>query len=229
MKMVFLHGAGNSSLAFYYQLRHFRNSKAIDLPGHPAGKACTSIEGYLEWVRGFNAARRYKDIVLCGHAMGGAIALLYALFYPEELRGIILIGTGARLKVNPDYLKRCEEPGDGNRLWMDGQKEYFKAVEPDIHQVLLRRAAEFGPEVELNDLIACNKFDVMEQVHKIALPTQVLCGSQDMTAPVKDSHHLAQEIQGAREDVIPGGNHFVQLDKYHQVNEQIEEFLATLR
>ena len=35
MKLVFLHGAGSSSLAFYYQLRHFRNSKAIDLPGHP--------------------------------------------------------------------------------------------------------------------------------------------------------------------------------------------------
>ena len=132
MKLVFLHGAGNSGLSFYYQLRHFRNSKAIELPGHPTGKACTTIDGYLEWVRGFNAARRYKDVVLCGHYMGGAIALLYALRYPEELRGIILIGTGARLRVHPDYLHRAEETGEGNLQWLEGQKEYYGGLEADI-------------------------------------------------------------------------------------------------
>ena len=84
MKLVFLHGAGGSSLSFYYQMRHFRNSKGIDLPGHPIGSPCDSIEGYMEWVRGFIASRRYKDVILCGHSMGGAIAQLYALTYPEE-------------------------------------------------------------------------------------------------------------------------------------------------
>ena len=229
MKLVFLHGAGSSSLAFYYQLRHFRNSKAIDLPGHPNGKACTSIEGYLEWVRGFNAARRYKDVVLCGHSMGGAIALLYALRYPDELQGIILVGTGARLRVHPDYLKRCEEPGESNKVWMEGHKEYFKAVDSDIYQMLVRRASEVGPAVELNDLLACDKFDIKDQVHKIQLPTQVVCGSQDVMTPVKYADYLASEIQGAREEIIPDANHFVQLEKYQQVNAQIERFLAGLR
>ena len=229
MKLVFLHGAGNSSLSFYYQLRHFRNSKAIELPGHPTGRACTTIDGYLEWVRGFNAARRYKDVVLCGHSMGGAIALLYALRYPEELKGIILIGTGARLRVHPDSLQRAAEPGEGNARWLEGQKEYFKGVEQDIYQVLVRRAIEVGPEVELNDLRACDQFDVMDQVQDIRLPTQVVCGSEDIMTPVKYSDYLAHEIKHAREQVIPGGSHFVQLEKYQDVNEQIERFMTTLR
>ncbi|MDP6228249.1 MAG: alpha/beta hydrolase, partial [Dehalococcoidia bacterium] len=229
MKLVFLHGAGSSSLAFYYQLRHFRNSKAIDLPGHPTGKACVSIEGYLEWVRGYTTARRYKDIVLCGHSMGGAITLLYALMYPEELRGIILIGTGARLKVHPQYLNLCENPGRDNGLWLQGQKEYFQSVESDIGRVLMLRANEVGPAVELTDLQSCDKFDVMDQVSKIQLPTQVVCGSRDIMTPVKYSDYLAREIDGAQEEVIPGGNHFVQLEKYQQVNEKIERFLATLK
>ena len=229
MKLVFLHGAGSSSLAFYYQLRHFRNSKAIDLPGHPTGKACVSIEGYLEWVRGYTTARRYKDIVLCGHSMGGAITLLYALMYPEELRGIILIGTGARLKVHPQYLNLCENPGRDNGLWLQGQKEYFQSVESDIGRVLMLRANEVGPAVELTDLQSCDKFDVMDQVSKIQLPTQVICGSRDIMTPVKYSDYLTREIDGAQEEVIPGGNHFVQLEKYQQVNEKIERFLATLK
>ena len=229
MKLVFIHGAGSSSLAFYYQLRHFRNSKAIDLPGHPTGKPCTSIEGYVEWVRGFNAARRYKDIVLCGHSMGGAITMLYALLYPDELRGIILLGTGARLRVHPDYLKRCEEPGEDNSRWLEGQGEYFSSVDSDIYQLLMRRAGEIGPSTELNDLRCCDRFDVMGQIHQIKLPTQVFCGSDDLMTPVKYSDYLAHQIKGAHEHIIRQGSHFVQLSKYHEVNEKIELFLATLK
>lgn len=229
MKLVFIHGAGSSSLSFYYQLRHFRNSKAIDLPGHPAGQPCTSIEGYVEWVRGFNTARRYKDVILCGHSMGGAIALRYALLYPEELKGLILIGTGAKLKVRSDLLETCREPGDNNSRWMEHQKAYYKGVESDIYQVLIRRAAEIGPQVELNDLMSCDRFDIMEDVHKVQLPTEVICGSDDQMTPVKYSDYLAQQIAGAEEDVVPGATHFVQLQKYQQVNANIEKFLASLK
>ena len=229
MKLVFVHGAGSSSLAFYYQLRHFRNSKAIDLPGHPTGKACTTIEGYVEWVRGFNTARRYKDVVLCGHSMGGAIAQLYALRYPDELRGIILIGTGARLRVHSDYLNLAKHPGEDNSRWLEGQKEHFQGVDSDIYQVLVRRASEVGPAVELNDLQACDQFDVMEDVHNITLPTQVVCGSEDVMTPVKYSDYLASQIKNAREEIISGAHHFVQLQKYQQVNEQIQRFMATLK
>lgn len=229
MKLVFVHASGSSSLSFYYQLRHFRNSKALDLPGHPTAKPCTSIEGYVEWVRGFVAARRYKDVVLCGHSMGGAIAQLYALRYPEELRGLILIGTGARLRVHPKYLNRCQEPGEDLSRWLEHQREYYKAVEPDLYQALMRRATEIGPAVELNDLLCCDRFDVMDRVHQIHLPTLVLCGSEDAMTPVKYADFLAQRIPGASKEIIPQAGHFVQLEKYGQVNQRIEEFLNTLR
>ena len=229
MKLVFLHGAGGSSLVYYYQLRHFRNSKAIDLPGHSAGKPCSDIEGYLEWVRGFITARRYKDVVLCGHSMGGAITLLYALRYPQELKGIILLGTGARLRVHPDYLERCRQPGPNNSDWLAGHMGYFKGVAPDMQPVLSQRAVEVGPEVELNDLLACDRFDVMGQLEQIDLPAQVLCGSDDVMTPVKYSDYLTKHIKNARESVIPGGTHFVQMEQHKKVNEEIEKFMASLK
>ena len=231
MKLVFVHDAGSSSLSFYYQLRHFRNSKAIDLPGHPTGKPCTSIDGYVEWVRGFNTARRYKDVILCGHSMGGAIALRYALLYPEEIRGLILMGTGARLRVRPEYLELCRGSNSNGSYskWLEHQKDYYQGVESDIYQVLLRRAEEIGPEVELNDLLSCDRFDVMEEVRNIQLPTAIISGSDDEMTPVKYSDYLAQHIAGSQQEVIPGAQHFVQLQKYHQVNSKIEEFLASLK
>jgi len=224
-----IHGAGASSLSFYYQLRHFRNSKAIDLPGHPTGKACESIDLYVDWVRGFNTARRYKDVVLCGHSMGCAIALQYALRYPDELKAIILIGTGAKLKVDPKLLKECEEAEDDRSEWLESHKELYKDVEDDINQVLMRRTMEIGPQVELNDLIACDQFDVMNKVHKVELPTHVMCGSEDSATPVKFTEYLAANIPGAQHQIIEGGRHFVQLEKYQRVNDQIERFISTLK
>ena len=229
MKLVFLHGAGCSSLSFYYQLRHFRNAKAIDLPGHPDGTPCDSVDGYLEWVRGFIRARRYKNVVLCGHSMGGAIAMSYALKYPEELRGLILLGTGARLRVHPSYLDRCRQPGENNAPWLEGHLEHYESVQPEVYPVLRQRAAEVGPQVELNDLEACDKFDIMNCVGNIKLPTRIICGSDDVMTPVKYSDYLTSSIEGASQAIIPGGSHFVHMEKYQKVNEEIEGFLATFK
>ena len=61
MKLVFLHGAGCSSLSFYYQLRHFRSAKAIDLPGHPDGKPCESVDATRVGA-GIYSSPAYKNV-----------------------------------------------------------------------------------------------------------------------------------------------------------------------
>ena len=228
MKLVFIHGAGDSSLSFYYQLRHFRNAKGIDLPGHPTGRPCSSIEGYVEWIRGFIAARRYKDVVLCGHSMGGAITQHYALRYPEELVGIILVGTGAKLRVHPKYLEDCEDGEKDPANWLENRKAELSRVEPDIQQVIMRRSAEVGPSIKLNDLLCCDKFDMMDEVSKITLPTQMVCGSEDVMTPVKYTEYLADKIQGSEKAIFDNATHYVQLERYREVNETIEKFLWSL-
>ena len=228
MKLVFIHGAGESSLSFYYQMRRFRSSKGVDLPGHTGGRPCTSIEGYVEWVRGFVAARRYKDVVLCGHSMGGAITQLFALQYPNELKGIILLGTGARLRVHPNYMRECEEGVAGSGQWLESRKADYSRIEPDVRQALLRRSAEVGPAVTLSDLVCCDRFDVMDRVQEIRLPVQVVCGSEDIMTPVKYTDYLADRIPGAQKVILSGGSHWVQLEQYTEVNETIGKFLSKL-
>ncbi|MEE2881900.1 MAG: alpha/beta hydrolase [Chloroflexota bacterium] len=229
MKLVFIHGAGNSSLSFYYQLRHFRNSKAIDLPGHPDGLPCNSIDGYLEWVRGFIKARRYKDVVLCGHSMGGAIAQMYALRYPEELNGLILIGTGAKLKVDPNYITDLKNTDDSLNEWVDSQRGFFSGVEPDLYQLLVQRAAQIGPDVGLNDLLCCDRFDVLSEISRINLPTEIIAGSIDRFTPVRFSDYLANNISGSEEYIVEGGDHFLQLQHHKEVNSRIERFLQRIQ
>ena len=139
------------------------------------------------------------------------------------------MGTGAKLRVNPSYLKHCREPGADNVDWLKHQKSSYKGVESDIYRVLLQRAEEIGPEVELNDLLSCDRFDVMQDVGNIHLPTEIICGESDDMTPVKYSNYLMQKIPGAHQDIIPGADHFVQLKRYQQVNAKIEKFLQRLK
>ena len=226
MKLLFIHGP---SFSFYYQMRHFRNSTAIDLPGHPSGKPCSSVEGYVEWVRGFIAARRYRDVVLCGHSMGGAIAMLYALEYPEDLKGIVLVGSGARLRVHPKYLQASQEGTQGSDDWLEAKKAEFADIEPDAQQALIQRAAEIGPAVRLNDLICCDKFDTMDRVHEISVPTLLICGSEDVITPLKYTDYLADRIPGAQKAIFDGASHYVTLERHGEVNDTIQDFLRQLK
>ncbi|MCS7207129.1 MAG: alpha/beta hydrolase [Dehalococcoidia bacterium] len=233
MQLVLVHGAGGSSLSFYYQVRHFGPlADAVDLPGHPKGKPCTSIPAYAEWVRGYIWGKGYQDVVLVGHSMGGAIAQWYALHYPEELRGIVLIGTGARLRVRPDILQMCQEAITDpvkRQEWLNMREQGLTKIAPDLKALLMERTLQVGPAVQLNDFLCCDKFDIMQQVQEIRLPTLIIVGTEDILTPVKYSDYLAQKIPGAQEVVIRDATHSVHLEKPNEVNSAIEAFLARLQ
>ncbi len=228
MTLVFVHGAGESSMSYHYQLEYFSDAVGIDLPGHPMGKPCTSVEGYVEWVRGFIAGRRCTDVVLCGHSMGGAITQTYALRYPDELKGIVLVGTGARLRVAPEYLKASEDGIAEPAPWLEARRESYRNIEPTVGAKLLERSAQNGAAVQLNDYQCCDKFDLMHEVGNISLPTLAICGGADAMTPPRYTAYLVEKIPGARSTVVDGASHWVQLENHREVNAAIESFVASL-
>ena len=72
------------------------------------GDLCASIKEYTKWLKTYIHDKGYTDVVIAGHSMGGGVALQYALDYPEDLLGIIAIGSGGRLRVHPGILEALE-------------------------------------------------------------------------------------------------------------------------
>ena len=114
MKLIFIHGSGAYGGVWRYQTDYFPDSDAVNLPGHLQCQTLNSVEEYVDWLREYVRGRGCRDVVLVGHSLGGAIALMYAIKYPQELKGIVIIGSGARLKVHPMYLTTLEEAIKGN-------------------------------------------------------------------------------------------------------------------
>jgi pimeloyl-ACP methyl ester carboxylesterase len=83
--------------------------------------------------------------------------------------------------------------------------------------------------VTLNDLRACDTFDVMDRLGEIRLPLLALCGDEDTMTPPKYSHFLAEKIPTARAVVVSGGTHMVFAEKPAEVNAAIDEFVREIQ
>jgi len=227
--VLFVHGAGGGQYTWSYQKGYFEkqfNPIIIELPGHgeSGGEGEEEIGKYAEHVYAFLKALNLQKIFLVGHSMGGAIVQTLALTHPEVMKGIVLVGTGARLKVLP--------------LILDGIKSNFEETVKRINQFSYSRKApselvekgvlgmrQCRAEVIYGDFLACDRFDTMKEVDKIDLPAIILCGDEDELTPIKYSQFLQDRIKGSKIAILPQAGHMVMMESPQAFNEKIGEFI----
>lgn len=228
MKLLFIPGVGSGKAGWIHQIEHFADAEAVLLPGHPEGEPCTSVEEYAEWLWGYVRRQGYRDVVLAGHSMGSAIALLYGVKYGGEAKALVLIGAGARMRVLPARLELIRGMLGDAAAWRKYLEDEYRHIEPEVRQAMIEERVRIGPAVALSDFLCCDRFDVMDRVPAIKLPTLLICGSADDRTPVKFTRYLADKIEGARSVIIDGATHWAHLDNPREVNRAIGEFLARL-
>jgi len=229
MSIIFVHGSGGCGDIWCYQTDYFPSSHAVSLPGHPHGQIINSVEEYADWLREHIKGRGCKEVVLAGHSLGGAIALMYALKYPQELKGIIIIGSGARLRVHPMFFTPCEEAVKGNPgKWYRLVEEMYRLTPVDYRREIIEKQKAIGPAVMLNDFLCCDEFDIMDRVHEIKVPALIICGESDVMTPVKFANYLGAKIANSRVVVVPQSGHSVLAEKPEVVNKAIEDFLKVI-
>jgi len=229
MKLVFIHGSGAIGEVWHYQTQHFKGADAPDLPGHPEGKLCTSVEEYSDWLHGYIQQKGYADVVLAGHSLGGGIALQHAVKYPDDLKAIILIGSGARLKVLPLIVESIRGKLDDRQGWLNELViPLYGTVDEKTRGLLLPKLAEVGPAPQLNDFLCCDRFDIMGKIGSITMPALAIVGDQDNMTPPKYSQYMVKNLPSCRMEIIEGGTHLSFLEKPQQVNGVIERFLEEI-
>ncbi len=231
--LVLIHGAGGDHGTWTRQLEGLADSAtvvALDLPGHGAssGDGCRTVADYAAVVRQFLVALGRGPVVLGGHSMGGAISQALALTAPGLLEGLVLVGTGARLKVFPRLFELMAKDYAEGVAFVTGY-----AWSPSSPEALKeggrRTMSATRPAVTIDDFRACDSFDVMDRVGGIRLPTLVVVGEDDELTPPKYSDFMARGIPGARLVRIPRAGHYVSVEQPEEVNHAIRSFLAGLR
>lgn len=226
MKLILIHGSGACGDVWYYQKQHFPDADAVDLPGHPKGELCDSIEEYADWLHVYIQQKKYKDVILAGHSLGGGIALMHAYKYPQDLKAIILVGSGARLRVLPLIIEAIKGKLNDKQGWIQDLVEpLYGTVDAKVRGILLPGLAAVGPAAQLNDFLCCDRFDIMDKVGLISVPTLAIVGDQDNMTPPKYAQYLVKNMQNCKMTVIEGGGHLAFLEKPGLVNMAIEGFM----
>lgn len=229
--LVLIHGAAGNHLYWPPEIRRLTGYcvHAIDLPGH--GKSSTldgqqTIADYarylVQWLESLNIRRA----VFVGHSMGGAIALSLAMDHPEYVVGLGLISSGARLRVHSDLLKYAAD-----------STTYLKATDllvscsfspsasPHLVELASKRLLETRQSVFSGDLLACDRFDVMDRLSSIQQPTLVVSGADDQMTPLRYAQFLANTIPNAHLLIIPDAGHMVMLEQPTRVSDGLGAFL----
>jgi pimeloyl-ACP methyl ester carboxylesterase len=88
--------------------------------------------------------------------------------------------------------------------------------------------AQTYPPVLQNDFLACNVFDATGQLVRIAVPTLIICGSEDRMTPPRLSYSLQRGIANSRLEIVEGAGHMTMLEEPLLVTDLIARFLDEL-
>lgn len=227
-RLVFIHGAGGTHKVWRYQTSAFPGSLAIDLPGHTSGKGCNAVPDYAESVSSAIIQRKLTPAILVGHSMGGAITIELALTRPYLLAGIVLVGSGARLRVTPiikdEVIRNYAHAAEVIAEWAYSPKTDAKLKRASVQELL-----EVPANVTYGDFEACDQFDRLTEINRITLPTLIVCGEDDALTPVKYSQYMKDRIPNARLVIIPGAGHSAMLEKPEELNKALRTFVSDLR
>jgi pimeloyl-ACP methyl ester carboxylesterase len=230
--IVLVHGAGSNHLIWNSQLAALAGTArayALDLPGHgrSRGVGRSTVRAYADTVSSFLDAVSLESAIIAGHSMGGAIAQTLALENPERVRGLVLVGTGARLRVLPAFLEGSASDF-ANIANHFNAAEFAPTTDARLKELSEQQLLACDPLVFHADLLACDSFDALARISGIGAPTLVVCGAQDWMTPVKYSQYLASKIPHAELRLVEGAGHMTMIEKPEEVSRLLLEWIRTV-
>jgi pimeloyl-ACP methyl ester carboxylesterase len=204
---------------------------AFDLPGHGLSKTPPKAKGTIQEqaviLHQALTTLGVKDPILVGHSWGGAIALAYALLYPQDISALVLLAPAAysdhrhdapvglllRIPVLGDVCIALLKPILGRRLLKTGLKDAFS---PDpVPDAYLKSAAAVWLDrkhikafIRNDVMVESSLQELSPQYQKIHARVIIVTGDSDLTvSPQQNAFTLHKAIVNSELVVIPHAGH----------------------
>jgi pimeloyl-ACP methyl ester carboxylesterase len=252
--LVFIHG-----LASYGGIWRKNTNKldsdfrciSIDLPGNgksTKGDFPFSMFFYAETVVQFIHQLGLNEVAMCGHSMGGQIAQIIALRYPQLVKKLILAApAGFEFFTAHDKLLFNQMMMLGNFIYADEYhlastiRDGFSVIPDEVEEVINDLNEQlFSGKLSyyrsmvtgsINGMMNEQVYDFLPQIH---CPVLVIFGENDKLIPNKLIHHTTTEkvarlgtaqLKQGTLHLMPNCGHFIQWEKAAEFNKLIKTFL----
>ena len=228
-QLVLIHGpgAGGCSAGYQYQLEHFPGSLAPDLPGHIDGESLSSVSEYTEWLRDWLHSRgRTEDLVLSGFTLGACIALQYALDYPDEVVGLLLMTIAMRPKERTleglEFRLNAAKDPSIHKEWIEAMRHSQMFIAPELSNRLIECHRKVGPQSQYNDLITIDNFDVRDRISELKAPLTLIRGVDDPGEPAEYELEIHLAVPGSKYLKLEQAGHFPMAERPDDINRELE-------
>lgn len=233
-RVLYVHGTGCNTKVWQKHMEAIADAHtpvAIDLPGHGESQGCgfRGAADYSNFVVKLAETLGWDRFVVAGHSMGGAVALTTAIYNQEMVNGIILIDTGARLRVHPDILKASREAArTGKPLPLDRSWAYADTTPQSVVDESMALTAGTDLWVTYGDWICSDSFDFTTRLKDINAPALAICGEEDGLTPLKYHQFFQERMPNCRLTAIKKAGHWVQAEQPEDFTRAIRGFLDSL-
>jgi 3-oxoadipate enol-lactonase len=241
--IVLAHGFAGSARNFRPQARFLRDRHRVilfDARGHARSAAPDDGDEYtpdafVADLRTMVERTGSKRVVVVGISMGAAVALRYALRYPESLVGLVLASyPPAGDASSPPWALSLADAIDtegpeaaGERyVWGGGRydaesakwiRQGFLEHRPHAMSATLRRLLAVEPAVR----------ERASALRSLKIPTLLIAGERDIPS-LETTRELLGLLPDARRVVLPDAGHVANLEKPESFNAALRGFLSEI-
>jgi len=232
-----------SNLSHYANLVYF--DRRADILSSRSTHEVVSPSEIAEDIDALRQALGLNRITLLGHSFGGAVALTYALRYPEHVKRLLLLNTSAVIENPADTEERImklltpqeltalnsSEPGMSP---CDRVKQRYRVLYPHyFHQKPNSQWLEAGVYSIYFDALAkklvlasrAGGFDIRASLARIDAPVLVMGGRHDVVTPVSMVREMADSLPKSKMVVMEHSGHFPFVEENYMFTEWVRQFM----
>ena len=236
--VILLHGLGSSTVSWQLNIAALSaNYRVIALDQIGFGKSDKPplkyrVGTYVDFLDKFMSELKIEKAHLVGNSLGGWVAALTAIKYPNRVEKIVL-ADAAGLKPREVDLKQIYALNYSTR---DEVRQLLKLVffnqavfgsELFVDQSMNVRV-QAGDGYTINSLIESIKREedfLNNRLSEIKKPTLIIWGKQDGLLPVADAEIFNKGITGSELAIFDQCGHVPQVEKATDFNKKVLEFL----
>jgi 3-oxoadipate enol-lactonase len=231
--LLLIHGLLSDLTSWRYQIKPFSEKYrviAVDLKGF--GKSTKPENQYrvhshaddlYKLLQQLNISRTH----VCGLSMGGMVAEVLAIKYPQIVRGLILADSAAMIS-NEAVTDRLTLIGEHDMDWFAdwGTKKILRLASDDAKDHVREMIRRVDRDDYRMAIISTAGFNIANDLKAIQAPVLLIQGEKDITVPMWHAKQLRSWIPGARFVVMKKASHMTPVDNPDEFNKLVLKFLA---
>lgn len=185
--LLLLHGLFGALSNWQDVLDEFSGKYTVVIPLMPIFNmpiTDVGVKGLAKFVNGFVKHKKYEEVVLLGNSLGGHVALVYAKYFPEHVKAMVLTGSSGLYEnaMGGSYPKR----GDYDYI---REKVAYTFYDPNTAtQELVDEVFEItNNRLKVIRILAMAKsairYNMAEDIKDFVMPVCLIWGKDDRITP----------------------------------------------